>query len=48
MKKPKELTAKVDCPHLHRYITISSNPLKNECERCYEKYIQEKTTTRLA
>lgn len=43
-----EITIKRHCPHQNRDIVVSTNPLRNECERCYQHYVEENDKQRLA
>jgi hypothetical protein len=44
----KEITVSKYCKHQDRWITVSNNPLKNECERCFEYYIESQTKDKIA
>ena len=37
----QEITVQKFCIHQNRFITISTDPFRNECERCYEKYLED-------
>ena len=47
-EETKEITITKFCKHQKRLITVSNNPHKNECERCFEYYIEQEDKSKLA
>lgn len=40
----QEITVSRYCPHQMRVLTVSTDPFKNECERCYDKLLEERNS----
>ena len=43
----QEITVTRYCKHQNRLLTVSNIPHKNECERCFEYYIESEEKSKL-